>query len=141
MKLTHALVLAAAAGLAYKAWHNHRAGAQSADDAPSPGSFVTVEMPDGAPRNRVLILAPQNCPSSAAKRADALASRLTQMGIPNDRSDTYSLRYGAVTAEQQVRIKHTQEVLGGSIPAVFVNGMGKGNPSADEVADVFRSSQ
>jgi hypothetical protein len=98
-------------------------------------------MPEGLQRNKVLILAPLNCPSSGAKRADALADRLTQMGIPYERGNSYLLHTSAMTTEQQFRLKHTTDVLGGEVPAVFVNGMGKSNPSADEVAAVYRSTQ
>ena len=141
MKLTNILVVAIIGAAGYQAWHRHKAAAEEVDNTPSAGAFVSVEMPDGAQRNKVVILAPLNCPSDAAKRADALSARLTEMGIPNERSNTYALHYNTTSAETQVRIRHTQDVLGGKIPAVFVNGLGKDNPSADEVVAVYRSSQ
>jgi len=35
-------------------------------------------------------------------------------------------------------MKRTQAVLAGEIPAVFINGMGKSNPTADEAAAEYQ---
>jgi hypothetical protein len=104
----------------------------------NPGEFIHTAMPSGAKQNTVLILAPLNCPSLAAKRADSLAQQLTRMGIPNSRGNNFSLRVNNPSAEAQADMKRAGEVLQGEIPAVFINGMGKANPSAEEVAAVYR---
>jgi hypothetical protein len=123
--------------------HHFWAKYQSAKTAPmtyqaSPGEFIHTAMPPDAKPNTVLILAPLNCPSMAAKRADSLAQQLTRMGIPNSRGNHFSLRVNNPSPEVQADMKRAGEVLQGEIPAVFINGMGKSNPSAEEVAAVYR---
>jgi hypothetical protein len=51
------------------------------------------------------------------------------------------MKVNKASAEERARIEHTVAVLNGDIPAVFVNGMGKSNPSAEEVAEVYRRTQ
>jgi hypothetical protein len=132
------LVLCVAVGV-HHFWAKHQAvmSTPMAYQA-SPGEFVHTAMPGGAKPNTVLILAPLNCPSLAAKRADSLAQRLTRMGIPNSRGNSFSLRVNNPSAEAQAEMKRAADVLQGEIPAVFINGMGKANPSAEEVATVYR---
>jgi hypothetical protein len=84
----------------------------------------------------VIILAALNCPSAAAQRADTMAKRLTEMGIPNTRANRYS---ASITDRDQLPLlQRTSVVMGGEIPVVIVNGMAKANPTVDEVASVFR---
>ena len=101
-------------------------------------SFVDVVMPQGVPSNTVVILAPVNCPSDAARRADDLADRLSRMGIPNVRRAEYSAHFVDASPAQEAGLQRAVEVLKGDIPAVFVSGRAKANPTADEVATEFR---
>jgi hypothetical protein len=94
--------------------------------------FVPVAPPDGVPSDSVLILAALNCPSEQAQRADAMAKRLGEMGIPAQRANNYSITH--VTRDQIPLINRTSAVLEGTIPIVFVNGMAKANPTVEEVA-------
>jgi hypothetical protein len=98
--------------------------------------FVPVQTPAGSPPDTVVILAALNCPSAAAKRADTMASRLTELGIPNTRANHYSVSIS--DREQMPLLQRTSVVLGGEIPVVIINGMAKANPSVDEVASEFR---
>ena len=107
----------------------------------SPNGFTPVAMPDDAKDNTVLVFAPVNCPSKEAQRADALADGLTRQGIPNRRSSHFSLNFNQPTDEQQAAIKRTTAVLNGSIPAVFINGMAKSNPTLDEVVAEYRRTR
>jgi hypothetical protein len=100
--------------------------------------FVPVQMPDGVPRDTVLILAPINCPSDAAKRADALADRLSALGIPNVRKNNYSI--ARVTQDEQVGIKHAVALRDGELPQVMINGRGKDNPTVDAVTTEYRQN-
>ena len=139
MQLLKLVLAVAVLGYGYHAWHVHKNGdatlaTTSARSAPGSSGFMPVAMPEGSSRNTVLILAPINCPSSDAKRADVLAESLTRRGIPNIRSSSYSLRIANPSEAEQANMKRAGDVLGGGIPAVFVNGMGKSNPSIDEVA-------
>jgi hypothetical protein len=130
-----AIVVASAAHV----WHSHQravAARELAALADSNG-FVPVQMPDGVPRDTVLILAPINCPSDGAKRAEALAARLSGLGIPNVRRNSYSI--ARVTRDELPGIKHAAALRdGGEIPLVMINGKGKANPTADEVATEYR---
>jgi hypothetical protein len=137
MRVLKLLAIIGATGFAVHLWqgHTHRPvnfGIAAAE--PSPNGFVATAMPEGAQANTVLILAPVNCPSKAAQRADALSRKLTEMSIPNKRGNSFSLKINNPTREQQAGMKRAGNVLGGEIPAVFINGMGKSNPSAEEVA-------
>ncbi len=98
--------------------------------------FVPVTTPRGTPSDKVIILAALNCPSSAAQRADTMARRLTEMGIPNTRANQYS---ASITDRDQLPLlQRTSVVMGGEIPVVIVNGMAKANPTVDEVVSEFR---
>lgn len=109
-----------------------------ADAEPSPNGFVSVVMPDGVAANTVVILAPQNCPSDAAQRADALAAELGAKGIRTLRSSSYSSDIADPTDAQRQALERSVAVMRGTIPAVFVNGMGKANPTAEEVVAELR---
>jgi hypothetical protein len=98
--------------------------------------FVPVQIPAGSPPDTVVILAALNCPSAAARRADTMASRLTELGIPNTRANHYSVSIS--DREQMPLLQRTSVVMGGDIPVVIINGMAKANPTVDEVASEFR---
>lgn len=123
---------------AVRVWHSHEhvATARELQAIADVNGFVPVQMPDGAAHDTVLILAPLNCPSAGARRADALAARLTTLGIPNVRMNQYEI--SAPTRDMQSGIKHAFAILNGDIPAVMINGRGKSNPTADEVATEYR---
>jgi len=123
----------------YRAWEGHQRGVEAHElqALADSNGFVPVQMPDGSPRDTVLILAPLNCPSAGAKRADALAARLTALGIPNARWNQYSIASPA--KDQQTGIKHAFAIMSGEIPAVMINGRGIANPTADQVATEFRN--
>lgn len=122
-------------------WWNNRGTNVSLVQTPSPNGFVSAAMPDGARANTVLILAPLNCPSAAAKRADALAVKLGRRGIPNARSSAYNINIQSPTAEQRAAVERTVAVLKGEVPAVFVNGMAKANPSLEEVVSEYERTR
>jgi len=107
----------------------------------SPSGFLPVAMPDGAGDNTVVILAPLNCPSDAAVRADELSSRLTRLGIANVRQNRYQSSAVNATSEQRAALDRAVNVLNGEIPAVFINGMGKANPTTEEVAAEYERTR
>ena len=127
-----------AIGGVVRVWHSHERAVSARELAAiaDRNGFVPVQMPDGAARDTVLILGPLNCPSAGAKRAEALAARLTALGIANMRTNQYAI--SAPTRDMQSGIQHAAVVMNGEIPAVMINGRGKANPSADEVATEFR---
>lgn len=140
MNLLKFLIVIGLAGYGYHWWSGKSAVEREAR-ATSPTGFVSVAMPDGARTNTVIILAPLNCPSDAAQRADSLASQLTQAGIPNTRSNSYSASIADPTTEQTAAIQRAVKVIKGEVPAVFVNGMAKANPSFDEVVSEYRRTK
>ena len=100
----------------------------------SVNGFIEVVMPDNAKEDIVIIFAPPNCPREAGQRARALNERLTQLDIPNVMSSSYSLRFNESSEAFQAKLKRTAAIMEGEIPAVLINGMGKSNPTAEEVA-------
>jgi hypothetical protein len=142
MIITKIFVVLAIVGGVYHFWHGRSVAHLTPEQmASSPGEFIATAMPDGAEKNKVLILAPVNCPSAAAKRADSLAAQLENMGIPVTRSNSFALRVNNPSEEDKASMERAASVLRGEIPAVFINGMGKANPSAEEVASVYRQTQ
>jgi hypothetical protein len=132
------LVAALSMGAVYLLWTSHERtvaerGLLAFQDT---NGFVPVQTPPGTLPDKVIILAALNCPSAAAQRADTMAKRLTEMGIPNARANHYS---ASITDRDQLPLlQRTSVVMGGEIPIVIVNGMAKANPTVDEVASEFR---
>jgi hypothetical protein len=120
-----------AGGYGYNAWR-----VRAAAVPPDAHGFVPVAMADGAQPNTVIILAPLNCPSDAAQRAESLARRLGELGVPHVRANSYEFSNAdpAVTAR-------TVKILEGQIPAVIVDGMGQANPSAEQVVAEYRQAR
>lgn len=127
-------------------WWNGRqadlaASAGASAEASSPSGFIPAAMPDGTPANAVVILAPLHCSSEEAQRADSLAAELQGRRIPVARSSQYSASSNGSDAAGQANIKRAVSVLNGQVPAVFVKGMAKSNPSADEVIAEYQRTR
>lgn len=105
------------------------------------GEFVPVEMPGSTQRNTVLVLAPPNCPSERAQRADALVRALQDRGIPVTRGSSVDFTLTNPTAEQRAAVDRTVAVLRQGAPAVFVNGMGMSDPSFAQVAAIYEQTR
>jgi hypothetical protein len=118
-------------------WHVHARSVIDRElfEAGDSNGFVAVVTPADWPIDKVVILAPLDCPSAQAKRADAMATQLSQMGIAVSRSNHYSAIVH--NRDQMPLLTRTNDVLGGEIPIVIINGMAKANPSVDEVAAEF----
>jgi len=136
MRSLQIVFVIAVAFVAYKAWSGHREQ-QRFEAAKDGAGFVSVAMPSDASPGTVVILAPQNCPSAAAQRARTLAQELTHRGIPNQISSHYAASIESPTEEDLVLLRRAATVLNGEIPAVFVKGRAKSNPTADEVASEY----
>ena len=119
-------------------WHMHQHSVVNREllAAADSHGFVSVIMPDGAPQDTVLIFAALNCPSAQAKRANDMATQLKQMGIPTERTSSYSATQ--VTREQMPLLARTNAVMGGEIPIVLIKGVAKANPTLDEVVSEYR---
>lgn len=130
------LAVAGAAMLSVHLWHAHQrtVAERELESISDDQGFVPVQMPDNAPPDKVMILAPVHCPSEVAKRADALAQFLTDQGIPNVRSSVYTI--SRVTPDMMPGIERAHSL---EPPVVLIDGHGKSNPSAQEVVDEYRT--
>lgn len=130
-----------AAGLfgAYQWWSGRDTGTEV--PTPSPNGFVQVQMPDGVARNTVLILAPPNCPSEQAQRAESLAQSLIQQGIPVARGSGISFDIVNPTQEQRQGVERAVAVFKTGAPAVFVNGMAMSNPTPSQAAAEYQRTR
>ncbi len=100
----------------------------------SVNGFIDVQMPDNAKPDTVMIFAPPNCPREAGQRARDLSERLTKLEIPNELTGHYGLRFTDNSEEFRARLKRTGAIMEGEIPAVLINGMGRSNPTSEQVA-------
>ena len=137
MKLLKVLMILALVFGAHSVWKHPELWSAQGGRAEA-RAFIDAAMPQGAPPDTVVILAPRNCPSEAAQRADNLARELARMGIPHVRQNEYSAHFVDATPEQEAALQRAVAVLQGEIPAVFVNGRAKANPKAEEVAAEFQ---
>ncbi|MES1167407.1 MAG: hypothetical protein ABUL68_05330 [Pseudomonadota bacterium] len=101
----------------------------------SAAGFVMLK-PADAGSNKVLILAPANCPRDNAKRARAMGAALASAGIPHEMSDNISF----VPANEQEAERFKNFMDKGEVPLVFIRGRGKSNPTLDEVIAEYRSA-
>lgn len=116
-----------------------RVGGGGDDDAPggagaSRHGFVEIPLPDGQAGHHVVIFAPANCPSDAAQRADALARRLDEAGIPYTRSQ----RANFSTLSSQEEANRVMSVMNGRIPVVFVRNRARADPAPEDVVAEYR---
>ena len=61
--------------------------------------------------------------------------------IPVVRSSQYSASSDGSDSAAQANVQRAVSILNGPIPAVFVKGMGKANPSADEVIAEYQRTR
>jgi hypothetical protein len=133
------LLAAALIGGGMHVWqlHQQRVLDRKLQAAADSNGFVPIVAASDTPPNTAVILAALNCPSAQAQRADAMAAKLHQLGIPNMRASNYSL--SGITREQMPMVEQTSAVLGGEVPIVIINGMAKANPSISEVVAEYRN--
>lgn len=103
--------------------------------------FVPVQTPDGAPEHAVLVLAPPNCPSAEAKRAEALVQHLTEQGIPVKQGSRMSFNIINPTDEQRAGVERAVAVFNRGAPAVFIDGMAMSNPTPAQAVSEYRRTK
>lgn len=138
MRVLVVVVLVAGLFGAYRWWDGRSADAA---EAVSQNGFVPVQMPDGAPGHTVLVLAPPDCPSAEAQRAEALILDLARQGIPVTRGSTMSFNLVDPTAEQRRGVERAVAVFNRGAPAVFIDGMAMSNPTAAQAAAEYRKAK
>lgn len=105
---------------------------------PSAGTtgFVSMPLPDNAPANKILVIAPPNCPKAAGVRASSLVSQLRSAGIPCEL--TGNIRFTVAT---EAEAKRLNSLMNSTLPLVFIRGKARSNPPlADVIAEYRKTS-
>ena len=139
MRLLTVIVLLAGLAGAYRWWDGD--SNRNVDEITNENGFVPVQMPDGAPEHSVLVLAPPNCPSDEAQRAEALVRDLTRQGIPVTKGRSISFGTMNPTAEQRAAVERAVAVFNEGAPAVYINGMAMSNPTAAQAAAEYHRTE
>src|SRR5262245_3284975 len=131
------LVLLALLGYGYHHWSQRERSAATSAAVPANSSFVDLPALAGAQASRVMVIAAEDCPEAAARRADDRAERLARDGVPVAR--TVNGSFPAVNGADEMQ--RLNRVMQGELPIVIVRGRGKANPTLDEVLAEFRGSR
>jgi hypothetical protein len=107
----------------------------SNEPATSPTGFTKAIEPDGADPNKVLIIGPINCPKPDGVRCTELAAALTSAGIPYARTEAVQF-----LPKSQLDADNLNAVMTGESPHVFIKGMAKANPTAEEVIAEYNAT-
>jgi hypothetical protein len=120
-KLSKLNALIFAVGISYAGYHHWQVSRQP---------FLEVPAIENVAPGKVVVFAPENCPSKKARRADELTHQLNAGGIPAVRTHHVSF----VSPEKSPPLyANLNVVMDGDLPIVFVKGKGKGNPSFDQI--------
>ena len=150
MNIVRILIVVGIAGGGYNEWKQHHGNTVQVENKAqvwsrifsrtviSENGFASLPPVDGQTSRKVYVLAPQNCPSEAAKRADRLAADLSRKGIPVERINRASFSFSS-QLESNVQTRMS-EIMEGPLPIVFAGGRAKSNPSLDEVVAEFRGN-
>jgi hypothetical protein len=141
MQLIKLALIAAISYGAYSYWSEERAlksqsakgtASSSSDASRSTSGFIDMPTPQGHSAQSVIVFAPPNCPEEAGVRADEMMRRLAQEGIPAVRASSANF------SGENLNIAQVNSVMAGELPAVFVHGTGKANPSVEDTIAQYR---
>ena len=104
----------------------------------SANGFVTLPELTGGVSGKVVVFAPENCPSDAAARADAMAQNLAYRNIPSVRS--HDVQFSSTDPDPAIAAR-LNAVMNGDLPIVLVNGKGKANPTFEEVLAEYKTAR
>ncbi len=140
MSFIKILIVLGLAGFGYQYWTKHREGqplAVSTGSAASSSSngFVLLPGTSTTASNAVQVIAAEDCPEEAARRADSLAEQLSSKGIPVTRTHSISFTVASGDPADAQRIS---SIMSGELPIVLVRGKARSNPSLDEVVAEYR---
>jgi hypothetical protein len=122
-------------GFGYHQWSLRERSTEA--PAQSNATFVVLPAVAGANPTRVMVIAAEDCPEAAARRADDLAERLARDGIPVTRA--HNVSFPAVNGADE--LQRVNRVMHGELPIVIVHGRAKANPTFDEVLAEYRASR
>ena len=141
MNVVRALIVICVAAGSYAYWKQHHHPSSRGFEVQltaTPGEFISLPPVEGQRPQTVFVVAAENCPHEAAQRADRLAEALSQKGIPVER--THQSRFRFTSQPDAATVERISKIMNGPLPAVFINGRAKSNPSLDEVASEFREA-
>lgn len=101
----------------------------------SPTGFVALP-PSIMPSDKILILAPVNCPSREAQYADRLARNLQAQNIPYERISSIQFSVANIPEHEDELKAHSERmnrIMSQPPPLVFVHGRAKSNPTLHEI--------
>ena len=130
-----AIVLALAASGAAYYQHQKSVDNTAARERAATQSFVDAPPLRNVGAAQVVILAPENCTRTEARRADELERALAKKGIAYTRSNRAEFTFHSSTGNIDAERAQAEAILRGDIPIVFVRGRAKANPSAEEVVE------
>ena len=144
MDIVRILIVVGIAGGGYNAWKQYHGNTVQVENKVHVGArtvisengFASMPPANGQTSRKVYVLAPENCPSEAARRADRLAADLSRKGMPVVRRD--SVRFSLSSQLESDVQTRMSEIMEGPLPIVFVDGRAKSDPSLDEVVAEFR---
>lgn len=134
MRILKFMLIAGLAGGGWHYWSKHEATASVAA-ASSPTGFVAVPAPVGIDPAQVLVIAPENCSSDAARRADDLAAELSGQHIPVSRVHAVNFE---LAGSDRATGERLLSIMNGELPIVFVGDWAKANPTLAEVLAEYR---
>ena len=101
-------------------------------------SFVPMPTPAGHSASSVVVFAPAHCTKAEGQRADQMMRQLQANSIPASRASSANFSTDGMTPEG---MQNLNSVMAGALPAVFVNGSGKANPSVEEVIAQYKRTK
>ena len=103
------------------------------------GGFVDVLPPDGFPPRAVVIMAPEDCPSDAAQRAESLYAKLQQAGVRVEKRSSFELSASPGSGpEVRAQFDATIRLANSAVPVVFIGKSGASNPDFEAVLAEYR---
>jgi len=107
---------------------------------PDANGFVTMPRVDNPPEGKVWIIAPKNCPSQQAQRADALVGLLSGEGISSVRTNGVNIVFDDNPPSKVERDSVNRVMMAGEFPVVFVNGRAGNNPGVAAIVAEYRAA-
>jgi hypothetical protein len=132
-------VCVALVALQYWAIHRQAAAVRMYPVGADANGFSPLPAMFDPPRERLLILAPPNCPREAGRRADELVSLLQGEGITVTRSGSVSIR--PTRDPSSAEMDQLNMTMLGPLPIVFVGGRARNNPTTDEILAEYRQAK
>jgi hypothetical protein len=140
MNILRTLIVIAVAAGGYHYWKQRHEHAAPIERGPTTeGGFVTLLPAGGQNPQTVYVVAAENGPHAEAQRADRLAEDLSRAGIPVER--THDVRFRFTSRPDGEVMERMNKIMNGPLPAVFIRGRAKSNPSLDEVVAEYKGER